>query len=107
VSTSGDYQRYFEKDGIRYHHIINPQSGDSARELQSVTIIGPDATTTDALSTSVFVLGLEAGLKLINRLPDTDAILVDKHGKMHYSNELEPARNTGDSVKPVSESVAH
>jgi len=107
ISTSGDYQRYFEKDGVRYHHIINPQSGDSARELQSVTIIGPDATTTDALSTSVFVLGLEAGLKLINRLPDTDAVLVDKHGRMHYSNELEPARKLGNNVKPVSAPVAH
>jgi thiamine biosynthesis lipoprotein len=107
VSTSGDYQRYFEKDGVRYHHIINPKSGDSARELQSVTIIGPDATTTDALSTSVFVLGLEAGLKLIDRLPDIDAILVDQHGRMHYSNDLEPAKNTSTSVKPVSEPVAH
>jgi thiamine biosynthesis lipoprotein len=93
VSTSGDYQRYFEKDGVRYHHIINPKSGDSARELQSVTIIGPDATTTDALSTSVFVLGLEAGLKLIDRLPDIDAILVDQHGRMHYSDDLQPAKN--------------
>ena len=107
VSTSGDYQRYFEKDGIRYHHIINPKSGDSARELQSVTIIGPDATTTDALSTSVFVLGLEAGLKLIDRLPDIDAILVDQHGRMHYSDDLQPATKTHTSVKPESEPVAH
>ena len=107
VSTSGDYQRYFEKDGVRYHHIINPKSGDSARELQSVTIIGPDATTTDALSTSVFVLGLEAGMKLIDQLPDIDAILVDQRGRMHYSNDLQPARKPVDSGKPAAESVAH
>ena len=107
VSTSGDYQRYFEKDGVRYHHIINPKSGDSARELQSVTIIGPDATTTDALSTSVFVLGLETGLKLIDRLPDIDAILVDQNGRMHYSNDLQAARKPGDSGKPAAEPVAH
>jgi len=107
VSTSGDYQRYFEKDGVRYHHIIDPQSGESAHELQSVTIIGPDATTTDALSTSIFVLGLEAGLKLVNRLPDIDAILVDQRGRMHYSDNLQAAKKTGNSVKPAAEPVAH
>lgn len=107
VSTSGDYQRYFEKDGVRYHHIINPQSGDSARELRSVTVIGPDATTTDALSTSVFVLGLAAGLELINRLPDIDAILVDRHGRMHYSDDLQTARKTDDSTGAPAQPVGH
>ncbi len=107
VSTSGDYQRYFDKDGIRYHHIINPASGDSARELRSVTIIGPDATTTDALSTSVFVLGLEKGMNLVNRLPGIDAILVDAHGELHYSEELLPAKKPNDSVKGTTESVTH
>lgn len=99
VSTSGDYQRYFEEDGIRYHHIIDPRSGDSARELQSVTIIGPDATTTDALSTSVFVMGLESGLELINHMPDVDAILVDQNGQLHYSDTLQSARKTDSGVK--------
>ena len=107
VSTSGDYERYFEEDGIRYHHIINPESGDSARELRSVTIIGPDATTTDSLSTSVFVLGLEKGLALVNRLPGIDAILVDRHGTMHYSDELQPARKPDSSVKPPAAPVAN
>ncbi len=106
VSTSGDYERYFEQDGIRYHHIINPRTGDSARELQSVTIIGPDATTTDALSTSVFVLGLRDGMKLVNRMPGIDAILVDSHGTLHYSNDLEPARKTRASVNGTSPAVA-
>jgi len=106
VSTSGDYQRYFEENGIRYHHIINPKSGDSARELHSVTIIGPDATTTDALSTSVFVLGLKKGLALVNRLPGIDAILVDAHGQLHYSEELLPARKPGNSVKSPTETPA-
>jgi thiamine biosynthesis lipoprotein len=106
VSTSGDYQRYFEEDGVRYHHIINPKSGDSARELHSVTIIGPDATTTDALSTSVFVLGLEEGMNLINHLPGIDAIVVDAQGRLHYSDELLPAKKTGDSVKSPTASPA-
>lgn len=106
VSTSGDYQRYFEEDGIRYHHIINPRSGDSARALQSVTVIGPDATTTDALSTSVFVMGLESGLELINRMPDIDAILVDQNGQLHYSDNLLSARNMDDGAKPSAASLA-
>ena len=106
VSTSGDYERYFEENGIRYHHIIDPKSGDSARELQSVTIIGPDATTTDALSTSVFVLGLAKGLELVNRLPNIDAILVDSAGSMHYSEGLESAKKMDTSVNPPTDTVA-
>ncbi len=106
VSTSGDYERFFEQDGVRYHHIIDPRSGDSARGLRSVTIIGPDATTTDALSTSVFVLGLVKGLALVERLPGIDAILVDADGKLHYSSDIEPARKPDDGVKATSPAVA-
>ena len=57
LSTSGDYERYFDEDGVRYHHIIDPKTGDSARSVRSVTILGPNAIDTDALSTSVFVMG--------------------------------------------------
>lgn len=85
VSTSGDYERYFERDGVRYHHIISPSTGRSAGELRSVTILGPNATRTDALSTSVFVLGLDKGLALIDRLDDVEAIIIDSQGKMHMS----------------------
>jgi len=107
VSTSGDYERYFEEDGVRYHHIINPKSGDSARELHSVTIIGPDATTTDALSTSVFVLGLERGLRLVNGLEAIDAILVDSTGKLYYSDGLQAAKKPDSPVKTSTEAVAN
>jgi thiamine biosynthesis lipoprotein len=82
ISTSGDYERFFESDGVRYHHIISPKTGRSADTLQSVTIIGPNATRTDALSTSVFVLGAEKGMALINRLEDVDGVIIDKDGKM-------------------------
>ncbi len=99
VSTSGDYERFFEEDGIRYHHIINPASGDSARGMHSATLIGPDATTTDALSTSVFVLGVERGLALVNSLPNIDAILVDAQGHLHYSEGLLAADRGEDIVK--------
>jgi FAD:protein FMN transferase len=90
LSTSGDYERYFDEAGQRYHHIINPRTGRSAGELRSVTIIGPDATTTDGLSTGVFVLGAERGLALIERLADVDAVLVTRDGKVLYSSGLAP-----------------
>jgi thiamine biosynthesis lipoprotein len=88
ISTSGDYERYFEENGVRYHHILNPGTGDSAREVHSASIIGQTATDTDALSTSVFVLGVKPGLALINRIPDTEAIIIDSSGLLHYSDGL-------------------
>ncbi len=88
VSTSGDYERYFEEDGVRYHHILDPDTGRSATGAWSVTILGPDATFTDALSTSVFVLGPERGLALIDRLPGIDAIIIDPQGQLLFSADL-------------------
>ena len=93
VSTSGDYERYFDEDGVRYHHIINPKTGDSARESQSVTILANDSITADALSTSVFILGPQKGLKLINSLPGVSAVIADKEGKVHYSDDLVDPKN--------------
>jgi thiamine biosynthesis lipoprotein len=90
ISTSGDYERYFESDGERVHHIIKPDTGKSASEVRSVTIIGGDATTTDALSTGVFVLGRERGLALIETLNDFEAVVIDQSGAMHYSSGLMP-----------------
>ena len=88
ISTSGDYERFFEEDGVRYHHILNPRTGKSTHEVFSSSIIGKYATDTDALSTSVFVLGVEKGLKLIDSLPETEAVIVDNKGKMHFSSGL-------------------
>jgi thiamine biosynthesis lipoprotein len=89
ISTSGDYERYFEQDGVRYHHILNPRTGTSSSGVRSVSIIGTDATTTDALSTGVFVMGVDAGLRLVNSLPDIEAVIIDNQGKMFYSSGLE------------------
>jgi thiamine biosynthesis lipoprotein len=89
ISTSGDYERYFEADGVRYHHIISPKTGHSAKGVQSVTILGPDAIRTDALSTSIFVMGTEAGMALINRLNDIEAVIIDRNGVMHTSSGLD------------------
>ena len=88
ISTSGDYERFFDRDGVRFHHIIDPATGDSARKVRSASVIAANAIDTDALSTTVFVLGVEKGLALVNGLPGVDAIIVDGEGKLHYSREL-------------------
>lgn len=86
MSTSGDYERYFIDGEVRYHHIISPSTGRSASGVQSVTVVGPDATMTDALSTSVFVMGVEEGLALIEKIEGFDAIIIDDAREMHYSS---------------------
>lgn len=91
VSTSGDYERFFVRDGERFHHILNPASGKASKGLVSVTILAPHGIDADALSTSVFVLGKEKGLALVNSLDDISAILIDEHGKVFYSDDLAPA----------------
>lgn len=89
VSTSGDYERYFiDAEGKRQHHILNPETGRSATGIRSVTIIAPNAIQTDALSTSVFVMGIRKGLSYINRLPNVSAIIIDEQSKLHYSADL-------------------
>lgn len=90
ISTSGDYERYFEEDGVRYHHILSPDTGEPARGVYSATVVGPDGVLTDALSTSVFVLGVERGLALIEKLPGYEAIVIDAGGRMHYTVGLTP-----------------
>ncbi len=91
LSTSGDYERFFEQNNVRYHHIIDPKTGDSAREIQSATILANDSTTADALSTSIFILGVEKGMALVNQLPNVSAIMVNSKGKMFLSKDLAPA----------------
>ncbi len=91
VSTSGDYERYFidEESGYRIHHIIHPRTGKSAGEVMSVTILGELGVNTDPLSTTVFVLGVEGGIRLVNSLQGFDAIIIDRQGKVHYSDGLD------------------
>jgi thiamine biosynthesis lipoprotein len=90
ISTSGDYERFFESDGVRFHHIIKPTTGMSASNVRSVTVIGGDATMTDALSTGVFVLGRVDGLALIETMENFEAVIIDSDGAMHYSSGLVP-----------------
>lgn len=91
ISTSGDYERYFEDDaGRRYHHIINPVTGEPTDGILSVSVLGPDATLTDGLSTTVFVLGVDAGLELVESMPNYEVVIVDATGKLSYSSGLAP-----------------
>jgi thiamine biosynthesis lipoprotein len=85
VVTSGDYERFFEQDGQRYHHIFDPQSGFPARLCQSVTIIADSVALGDALATAVFVLGPEAGLELLSQYPRAEGLIVAADGTLHTS----------------------
>ncbi len=85
VATSGDYERYFEFDGKRYHHILNPKTGYPADRLISVTVLNKSCTIADALATAVFVLGQSKGLNLIENLPGTEAMIIDNQRNKMYS----------------------
>ncbi len=88
ISTSGDYERYFDDGSERVHHLIDPATGRSPDGVHSVTILAPDGLTSEALSKAVFVLGAERGLALIETLPGVDAVIVDRHGVLHASSGL-------------------
>ncbi|MCC6139313.1 MAG: FAD:protein FMN transferase [Nitrospira sp.] len=88
ISTAGDYERYFERDGIRYHHILDPQSLEPARKCQSVTVIASEGAVADGLDTGIFVLGPERGMALVEQLPDVEAVIIDDRGRVAVSSGL-------------------
>ena len=90
VSTSGDYERCFVRDGVLYHHILDPRTGRPARGLRSVTVVAPEATLADALSTALMILGEERGLALVESLPGVEALIVDDSGGWSASSGLAP-----------------
>jgi len=92
AATSGDYQRFFEVAGIRYHHIFNPKTGYPAQGKQSVTIIGPEALFCDALSTALFVS--QKPEKILEKYPDYGAILVDSEGNLSFKGKSYPFHTT-------------
>ncbi len=89
ISTSGDYERFFDEDGVRYHHILSPSSGRPATGVRSVSVIGPSATVTDGLSTSLFVMGPEKAMELIGRLTDYEALIITDN-EYFFSPGLSP-----------------
>lgn len=88
ISTAGDYERFFEKDGVRYHHILDPQTLQPARRCQSVTVVAREGVWADGLDTGIFVMGPERGMELVERLADVEAIIVDAEGRMSVSSGL-------------------
>jgi thiamine biosynthesis lipoprotein len=88
-STSGDYERAFVQDGVRYHHILDPATGQPARGCRSVTIVAREATFADGLSTGVFILGPERGMALVERLPDVEAVVVTADNQVRISSGLQ------------------
>lgn len=88
ISTAGDYERFFERDGVRYHHILDPKTLQPARSCQSVTVVAREGIWADGLDTGIFVLGVELGMRLVEALPDVEAIIVDHEGVVHVSSGL-------------------
>jgi FAD:protein FMN transferase len=89
VVTSGDYERFSMINGVRYSHIIDPRTGYPCSGLKSVTIVCPDAEIADALATSVFVMGQEKGMKLINQMKDVDCILVNDRNEIITTDNIQ------------------
>jgi len=86
VSTSGDYEKYYKKNGRRRTHIIDPRTGTPVETMQAVTVIAPEGVTSDALSTALFVLGPGDGMALVERLNGVEALLVTQEGNVLFSS---------------------
>jgi thiamine biosynthesis lipoprotein len=90
-STSGDYERFVLKDGVRYHHILDPRTGRPAMATRSVTVMAKDAFTADAWSKVLFILGAEEAMKLVEKLDDFEAVFVTADNQVVVSSGLEKA----------------
>jgi thiamine biosynthesis lipoprotein len=88
ISTAGDYEQVFEQDGVLYHHILDPLTLHPARGCQSVSVIAKEGVIADGLDTGIFVMGPERGMELIERLPDVEAVVVDRDGNVQVSSGL-------------------
>lgn len=88
VVTSGNYEKYVSFDGKRYAHIIDPRTGYPATGIISVTVFAPKAELADALATSIFVMGIDAGINRINQIAEIECIIIDDKGAIHHSNQI-------------------
>jgi FAD:protein FMN transferase len=88
VATSGDYEQFFEVDGERYHHLLDPRSGEPARGCRSVTVLAADCALADALATAMFVMGPADGLDLVEQLRGVECLIIDADGRRHDSSGL-------------------
>jgi thiamine biosynthesis lipoprotein len=87
-STSGDYERYFFRNGRRYHHILDPDRGEPAMLTRSVTVVTSRAVLADAVAKGIFILGPGDGMALVERLPDVEAVIVGAGNEVHVSSGL-------------------
>lgn len=88
IVTSGNYEKFVLFNGIKYSHIINPKTGYPTKGIISVSILAPKAELADALATSIFVMGIEVGLNMINQLQNIDCIIIDNKGKVFKSKQI-------------------
>ncbi|WNS40965.1 FAD:protein FMN transferase [Paenibacillus sp. MMS20-IR301] len=105
IDASGVYERYFMQDGVRYHHILDPRTGyPSQNGLKSITIMSPNATDADALSTGVFLMGLEEGMKYLEALPeDVEAFFITDDNKIYATSALKERLNLTDPTYSFAE----
>jgi thiamine biosynthesis lipoprotein len=94
LATSGNYEKYIIADGKRYSHTINPRTGLPVTGIKSVTILCPNAEIADAMATPVMIMGIRAGLDLVNQLADIEAILVDDEDKVYTSDHIHLSKNS-------------
>jgi thiamine biosynthesis lipoprotein len=87
IVTSGDYERFFITDGVRYHHVLNPSTGQPARGCQSVTVLAPTAAEADACATAAFVLGPSQGLAFLRARPGVRGVIVGADGQLHWTDQ--------------------
>ena len=103
VVTSGNYERYFTEDGVRYHHIINPETGYPARKgIVSSTVISNNSSYADALSTSFYILGVEKSFEIANAMEDINIVLVTEDDQAYVSEALKDRiRFTVDELEVI------
>jgi thiamine biosynthesis lipoprotein len=89
VATSGNYEKYALIDGKRYSHTINPRTGLPVTGIKSVTVVCPYAEIADAMATPVMVMGVEAGMHMINQLDHLEAVVIDDAGRVYFSNHIQ------------------
>jgi thiamine biosynthesis lipoprotein len=89
VATSGNYEKFIWVNGRKYSHTINPKTGLPISGIKSVTILTPNAELADALTTPIAIMGIEAGLHLINQLHQVEAIIIDDDDRVYLSKQIE------------------
>ncbi|MBI2282008.1 MAG: FAD:protein FMN transferase [Bacteroidetes bacterium] len=88
VVTSGNYEKFVTFNNVRYSHIIDPRTGYPASKIISVTVFAPKAELADALATSIFVMGSDVGINMVDQIPNTECIIIDDEGKIYKSQNI-------------------